>query len=183
MKKILNKILIISIICGVLSGVICWIAMTKDYKYDFKATKKVEEEVEMMKGSEFPGTGEYALIGGSTAAFLDFMCLLGALFFGLLIPGFILLLIIILQSVARLIQIGKEKNYKNKVSKVCTVISIVSEMCLCYLIIKINIFSLELRLFIFVLIPNAICLIIYINELEKMNRIMKTNLGIDKTNL
>ena len=153
-------------------------AISEDTSY-FAQTKKVSEEVEKMKDNNFPGGGEYLLIGGGSAVFIDFMYFAMSMIFVIVVPCGILFVIIILQFIARLVQIGIEKKGKDIASKIFTGISIFLDIGLGYILIC-DIFILKKNILLAVLTIDAFCLITFVNELSKMNRLKKSNIENEK---
>lgn len=167
MKKSYTKLLIIAIICLIGTCIFSSLAM----KVDFAYTKQVGEEFNEM-GTDNPGSGWYLLIGGGAALLADFATALAYIII-LGIPLVILFFIVILQIIARLVQIGVEKKGKNTTSKVFTTISIVLQIILCtyQLFIIICEFEINKILLSLALILNITSVILFIKELRKMKRI------------
>lgn len=171
MKKIYNKLLIISIICAIISFILCFFsAISNDF--EFTTTKGVVNEVNEM-GSDNPGAGWYLLIGGGTAAMVDIAAGIANLIIIILIPSFMLFLIMISQCIARLVQIGQQKKWKDITSKIITYISIVLQIILCLLLIFNLLSNLSFnRILLFLaLILNIACLVLSIKELAKIKQI------------
>lgn len=170
MKKILNKLLIISIICAIISFILCFFS-ARSNDFDFTTTKGVINEVNEM-GSDNPGAGWYLLFAGGTAATIDFAMAISIMIFTLIIPGFLLFMIVVSQSIARLIQIGTEKKWKNTTSKVFTYISIVLQVLVC-LSLLFNILSnliVNKMLLVIALVLDIVCVVLFIKELSKIKK-------------
>jgi len=167
MKKSLTKLLIIAIICLIVTCIFSSLAM----KVEFAYTKQVGEEFNEM-GTGNPGSGWYLLIGGGTALLADFaVALLYIIILG--IPVVILFFILVSQLVARLVQIGEEKEGKNTTSKVFTIISIVLQIILCVyqLFIIICEFEINKILLSLALILNITSVVLFIKELRNMKKL------------
>lgn len=170
MKKSLNFLLILSIICFGITLVLnfCSIAF---YEFDFKITNEVIDNVNDVKGN--PGSGEYLIIAGTIGLFADFATGFAILFFLILIPFFMQIAIIIFQVISRLFQIGNLKNWKNTGSKVFTIISITVQILLCILLFFILFSNLKIsKILMFIsLTINITSVVVFIREFIKMNKI------------
>ena len=81
-------------------------------------------------------------------------------------------MIVVSQSIARLIQIGTEKKWKNTTSKVFTYISIVLQVLVC-LSLLFNILSnliVNKMLLVIALVLNIVCVVLFIEELSKIKK-------------
>lgn len=167
MKKSYTKLLIIAIICLIGTCIFSSLAMQVEFAY----TKQVGEEFNEM-GTDNPGSGWYLLIGGGTALLADFAITLAYIII-LGIPVLILFLIMILQLIARLLQIGEEKKGKNTTSKVFTIISIVLQITLCtyQLFIITCQFEMNKILLSLACVLNITSVVLFIKELRKMKKI------------
>ena len=167
MKKSYTKLLIIAIICLIGTCIFSSLAMQVEFSY----TKQVGEEFNQM-GTDNPGSGWYLLIGGGTALLADLAIALAYIMI-LGIPVLILFFILISQLIARLVQIGEEKKWKNTTSKVFTIISIVLQIILCtyQLFIIICEFEINKILLSLSLILNITSVVLFIKELRKMKNI------------
>lgn len=172
MKKIYTKLLIISIICAVISfGIFVFSSMSNDL--EFSGTQEVVNEVNEM-GTDNPGAGWYLLIAGGTVGMVEIVAGIAILIIVIVIPSMMSLGIVISQCIARLVQIGQQKRWKDTTSKVFTYISIVLEILLCFVII-LNLLSnlaFNRMLLLVALILNISCIALFIKELAK---IKKTN--------
>lgn len=121
MKKNLLKLLVIAILCAIITLFFCFCSIK--YNSSFTTTEQVINEVN--EGIDSPGAGWYLLFAGGTAVAIDFAMAISIMIFTLIIPGFLLFMIVVSQSIARLIQIGTEKKCKNTTSNIFTYISIV----------------------------------------------------------
>lgn len=127
MKKNLLKLLVIAILCAIITLFFCFCSIK--YNSSFTTTEQVINEVN--EGIDSPGAGWYLLFTGRTAVAIDFAMAISIMIFTLIIPGFLLFMIVVSQSIARLIQIGTEKKWENTTSKVFTYISIVLQVLVC----------------------------------------------------
>ena len=109
MKKNLLKLLVIAILCAIITLFFCFCSIK--YNSSFTTTEQVINEVN--EGIDSPGAGWYLLFAGGTAVAIDFAMAISIMIFTLIIPGFLLFMIVVSQSIARLIQIGTEKKWKN----------------------------------------------------------------------
>lgn len=171
MKKIYNKLLIVAIICGVLSAILCCLS-AMNYKFDFPATNNVVNET-INLGSDNPGSGWYLLFAGGAGLAVDFAGAVATLLLILLIPCSILLAIIISQGIARLVQIGMQKRWKNITAKTFTYISITLQIVLCLMLLFLMMSNLSCNkiLLLLALIANVICVVLFIKELKKSKKI------------
>lgn len=158
MKKICNTLMILSIIFGIIIMALCFIPLEF---ISGSYTGELLEKTSEMHGA--PGSGElFAIVLPFTLA-SDFTKFILLTIFNILIPGATLLSVIILQVSARLFQIGENKKWKNIVSFILTVVSI--------MIISTLLFTLLLSFgwFKYISIFITIMLIgIYILEIIKM---------------
>ena len=168
MKKSYTKLLIIAIICLLATYLLSILSI----RFIFVFTEEVKETVEQMNGA--PGTGEYLIFGGGIAIVSDIaLAFAHAIMLG--IAFFMLFLIIVSQSIARLVQIGNEKKWKNTTSKVFTTISIVFQVFVCIYLLFLMISDLMINkiLFALVLILNIVSAVLFIKELRKLILLMK----------
>lgn len=123
MKRKYTYLLIASIVCAILTVLLCYITLKYCMKIEpFGTTNKVYNEVQQA-GSNTPGAGEYLLIAGGVSLIADFAALFLLFCFIMLLPACMAAIISILQIVCRLIQIGEEKKWKNKTAKIMTYIT------------------------------------------------------------
>lgn len=172
MKKSLTKLLIIGIICLVVTYLLSILST----KINFVFTNEVQQTVEEMNG--VPGSGAYLIFGGAMAITADLaLAFAHAIMLG--IAFFMLFIIIILQIIARLVQIGDEKKWKNTTSKTLTTISVALQILLCIylLFIMISNFMINKILFALVLALNITTVVLFIKELKKMKK-LNTDTGI-----
>ena len=171
MKKIYNKLLIISIICAIISFALCFFS-TINSGFDFTTTKGVVNDVNEM-GSDNPGAGWYLLIAGGTAAMAEFAAGIAKLIIVILIPSLMLFIIMISQCIARLVQIGEEKKWKDITSKVITYISIVLQILVCFVLIFNLLSNLSFnKILVFIsLVLNIVCVVLFIKELVKTKKL------------
>lgn len=171
MKKIFNKLLIITMVCAIISYILCFSSAINN-DFDFTNTKGVVNEVNEM-GSDNPGAGWYLLMAGGTAAILDVTAGIANLIIIILIPSFMLFVIMISQCVARLVQIGEQKKWKDITSKIFTYISVVLQILLCLVLIFSLLSNLSFnRVLLFLaLILNIACLVLFIKNLANIKKI------------
>ena len=168
MKKNLLKLLVIAILCAIITLFFCFCSIK--YNSSFTTTEQVINEVN--EGIDSPGAGWYLLFTGRTAVAMDFAMAISIMIFTLIIPGFLLFMIVVSQSIARLIQIGTEKKWKNTTSKVFTYISIVLQVLVC-LSLLFNILSnliVNKMLLVIALVLNIVCVVLFIEELSKIKK-------------
>jgi len=170
MKKSLNFLLILSIVCLIVTLVLNYCAITFN-DFGFQLTKQVANNVSEMNGN--PGTGEYLIIFGTLGLLADLAIIFVILILLLVVPFFTCVTVIIFQIIARLFQIGEEKKWKDIVSKVFTVLSIIVETIGCIVLICILISNLEVSKFLlFVsLVANIMVLVLFIREFIEMNKL------------
>jgi len=124
-------------------------------------------------GEGNPGAGWYLLIVGGIGLGADLAMGFILIFILIFIPFFMNIFIVVSQGIARLFQIGLEKNWKNIVSKVFTVISILIQVLLCLLLLLILLTNLEISkiLLFLALALNVTSVVLFIKEFIKMNRV------------
>ncbi len=161
MKKSLIKLAIISIICGIISIMICYFSI----KYAPSFGQVYDEVVNELESDS--GVGE--LIGLPISAVTE-MGIIIVYGFILLIPSAILFIITILQIIVGLIQIGNEKSWKNTTSKILTYISMAIQIFLSIILLFYIFSNLKANkiLLMIAFIINIICIITFIIELKKM---------------
>ena len=171
MKKNLLKLLVIAILCAIITLFFCFCSIKYNSSFtSFTTTEQVINEVN--EGIDSPGAGWYLLFIGGTAVAIDFAMAISIMVFTLIIPGFLLFMIVVSQSIARLIQIGTEKKWKNTTSKVFTYISIVLQVLVC-LSLLFNILSnliVNKMLLVIALVLNIVCVVLFIKELSKIKK-------------
>lgn len=173
MKKIFSKLLIIAILCTIITLTLCVCSV-----YDMgNAQNSVTEEIigEVVDNNS-PASSWLLFWGLGIGAMADIGSALVIGFLVLIIPGFLLLMIVILQSIARLIQVGAEKHWKNITSKVLTYISIVLQFLICFSLLFNILSNLLIRKFVLViaLVLNIVCIVLFIKELSKIKKMPKT---------
>jgi len=179
MKKTITRILIVSIICTILTAILCILAC----KYNriiypgFKLSKEVVNGVNQMDGG--PGAGEYLLIVGSVTLVADTLGNVGIVLLygiiGIVIPFVILFLILVFNCIARLVQIGAEKKSKNKSSKTLTWIAIVLNIVLCIWLLLISMLGkLNIIFMILNILLNIGCTTFYIKSLNRVDNEQNT---------
>lgn len=170
MKKTFTKLLIISIICAIISFVLCMFSV-KSNSFNFSTTNQVVDEVKEA-GSDNPGAGWYLLLAGGTAAMADIAIGFATIFLIILIPGFMLFFIVISQGISRLVQIGEDKKWKNTTSKVFTYISIILQIFLSFVYIFNLLSNLKFNRLLLglALITNVANIVVAIKELIKIKK-------------
>ncbi len=137
MKKSCNKLLIISIIISILIMFNCIIMIQLPNP---SITETSIGKIQEMNGA--PGSGELLMITLPISILADFGTFFAILIFNIMIPGITLFNIIIFQTAARLFQLGEERKWKNIVSFILTVISVLMAasllftLCLCIGLLK-----------------------------------------------
>lgn len=158
MKKSCNILMIVSIIFSIIIMTLCFIPI------EFiggSYTEAVFDKISEMNGA--PGSGELFAIVMPFTLMSDFTKIVFLAVFNILIPGATLLSVIILQVGARLFQIGENKKWKNIVSFILTVFSIITISTLLFtLLLSFGIFKF-ISLFL-----TIILIVIYIIEIIKM---------------
>lgn len=156
MKKSFNKLLIITLIGFIVVGIFCYLSVMFGNFNLFTITKYII--------NEDPTT---AIIAPFTIL-ADIAILMALGFIYLIIPLSALFSALIFQSLARLFQIGENKKWKNVVSNVFTIISMVILFVLCIYIGIVFLFKLNL----FMLLAS-IALIIEIKLFLKEYKVIK----------
>ena len=171
MKKYYTLLLIISIIFGVISLSLLWFSPIKNISKTDKSSQILNE---IRNQEEINDPEGYAYIIKFIGSFAyDFGNAIGNGIFIILIPGFLLFNCFISQMVARLFQIGKEKNWKRITSNVFTYISMILEILLFFNLITVMIgrFHVNTILIILALLMNIICITLYIITIVKINKL------------
>ena len=172
MKKSLNFLLVLSVICFGLTLILNVCSITFN-EFDFKITNGIIESVNDSKGT--PGSGEYFLIFGTLGILADLGLAFVILFLILGIPFFINGGIMLLQGIARIFQIGIEKNWKNIFSKILTIISIIMQIFLCILFLFCLISNLNIsKILLFLSFAiNVVSVVLFIKEFIKISKTNK----------
>ncbi len=169
MKKNLTKLTIISIVCGIVSIMLCY------FTIKYISSPSFEESYEEVVNEIGDDSGVGKLIGIPIAGVAKLgIVILGV--FILLIPSAIIFIIILLQIIARLMQIGNEKKWKNTTSKILTYISMVIQIFLSIILLFYIFSNLKVNkvLLIIAFIINVICIITFIIELKKIRSLTAT---------
>ena len=175
MKRIFNKLLVISLVCSILSVLLCIISIGNFDSYTLDAID------EMQSNNNTDDVSGYAnLMKVSLSMFLDVGGILGYFIFVVLIPGLILFVIVILQAFARLFQIGNEKKWKNIVSRILSYISIFFQVLVCIVLILDFFRSLSVNkiLLIVVFILNIISIVMFFYELSNIKKLEVNNANL-----
>ncbi|MBQ7137049.1 MAG: hypothetical protein IJO43_03650 [Bacilli bacterium] len=169
MKKRLNFLLILSIIFLVVTIVLGFLAIRFD-GFNFPFLSKMSETFNNMEND--PGAGWYLIFAGGAAILGDLALGLLLVWYIIFVPFIMNLLIIILQGIARLFQIGVEKDWKKIVSKVLTVLSIIIRILLCLLLLFISLLGFQVsQIILFILLAaNIACVVLFIKEYIKMGK-------------
>ena len=172
MKRIFNKLLVISLVCGILSVLLCIISIGDFDSYTLDVID------EMQSNTNVDDVSGYAnLMKVSLFMFLDMGGILGYFIFVVLIPGLMLFGIVILQIFARLFQIGNEKKWKNIVSKILSYTSIFFQLLVC-IVLMLDIFrsfSASKILLMVVFILNIITIAMFFYELSNIKKLEVNN--------
>ena len=165
MKKNLTKLAIISIVCGIVLIMLCYFSI----KYT-PSFGQVYDEVVNELGSD-SGVGELIGLPISAVTEMGIVIVYG---FILLIPSAMIFIIILLQIIARLMQLGNEKNWKNITSKILTYISMVIQIFLSIILLFYIFSNLKVNkiLLMIAFIINVICIITFIIELKKIRSLI-----------
>lgn len=179
MKKIFTKLLIIAIVSAILSMIIFLFAINGTDI--MKPSNGIIEGInDIDKGSITVGyEGIARVLGGGLLA----LAAVAVIVYVLSRVFYIFLLILILQIVARIVQIGSEDKWKNTVSKWCSYISIALYVVVC-LIFLVGLITRFLSYIILLpLILNIYCVVIFKRTLSKKQVLTSdTNNFIDDNN-
>ena len=170
MKTITTKLLILTIICTILSLLLCFFSLMY-HQSGFGLTKKVANQVEESRQEGTPGTGEYLVLAGGAAVIADVATAIMYVTILLVVPSFILFIMLILQLIARLLQIGERQAKKENASRVLSYISMALQITLATLLL----FPLISNFSFMVLLAfglNVASVVIFILELAKANKIL-----------
>ena len=167
MKKSLNSLLVWSIIFMVITVILGFFAMRFD-GFNFPFLSKVSETFNGMENN--PGSGWYLIFAGGAALLSDLALGFLLVWYVIFVPFLLNLLITSLQGIARLFQIGVEKNWKNIVSKSLTIISIIIKIILCLLLLLVLFIGFQVsQIILFVsLCVNIVGVVLFIKEYKKM---------------
>ena len=170
MKKSLSFLLYLSMACLVLTAVLNFTSFVFDDFNLFPITNEVVENFNEMEDN--PSSGWYLILAGGGALLADFTIGIALVFILVFIPIMMNLLIIVFQIIARLFQIGAEKKWKNIVSKVFTVFSIIVQVQLCILLFFAVISEIQIsKILLFIsLAINITSVFFYSREFRKMNQ-------------
>jgi hypothetical protein len=162
MKKQYTKILIISIVCAILSFTLLYFTPTKSNTtyYDLNSNIDNDGEISDPEGYAILIT-TFGKLAVNSIKFIGDIFSLIMLVFPILAT---LSLIALLQIIARLVQIGKEKKWKNVTSKVLTIISIVFQAWLCLVLIfdLVVLININKILMATIMIVNIVATVLYI---------------------
>jgi len=179
MKKIFTKLLVIAIVSVILSMVFCLLSIN-GADIMSPSDEIIEGINDIDKESITVGYEAIArVLGGGLAA------LAGVAVIVYVLSGvfFTFLLILILQIVARIVQIGTEDKWKNTVSKWCSYISIALYVVVCLIFFAGLITGFLSYMILLPLILNIYCLIVFIKTLSKKHVLTSnSNNLIDENN-
>lgn len=169
MKKSLLKLLVIAILCAIITVIFCVCSI---YNMGNAQSSTMGQIIDEVVDTNSPLAGWQLLFGVGIGSMADVGIALAMGFLVIIIPGFLLLMIAILQSISNLIQIGGEKHWKNTTSKVLTYISIVLQVLVCLLLLFdiLNNNIVNKMLLVIALILNIICIFLFIKELSKIKK-------------
>ena len=171
MKEKNNKFIIGSIIVLALTFITC-LLMCFSFRFGFDGTKTIWSHLTSNVSANNPGSGEYALISlfiTGTALGMELFFYLAILYLFVLVPIAENVFVLFLSVIARLFQIGKERRWKDIVTKVLLIISVIFQGMLCVysLILAFTGFSLFFIIHYFVTLINILAFIHYIKLLKK----------------
>lgn len=169
MKKNFSKLLIIAFLCLIITVFFCIFSI---YNMDNTQNPKTGQMVEKVD-TDSPAAGYAVLAGLGIGTMSDIGSAIIIFTTVLLIPSFLLLIIVILQMIARLMQIGIEKHWKNITSKILTYISIVLQFLVCFVLLFDILSSLTTGKFMLVLafILNIASIVLFIKELSEIKKV------------
>lgn len=174
MKKSLTKLLIIAIMCGILSMILCINSIKSSRSKTEEVLNKIQNEEEI---SDVEG---YAYIAETSSSMLvDIGESIGITIFVIIIPGFWIFIITVLQITARLIQIGEEKKEKIQQVKGIIITSIVIHVLLCLSLLFNIISNLAINKILVTIafalnITSVVLFIIELRKMKKLNSEIKT---------
>lgn len=167
MKKNFSKLLIIAFLCLFLTLLLCVFSINIG-----NANSLTEDIISLTVDTNAP---LFLLFGLGVGLLGDLSYAIIISFTVLILPTFLLLIITILQIVARLMQIGVEKHWKNITSRVLTWISIVLQVLVCCVLIF-NILNYPIvRKFVLVVALglNITSIVLFVKELVKSKKLIQ----------
>lgn len=169
MRKNFLKILIISVLCAIVSFALCF---TSVFTYESESRTgqlldeiQAEEEIDDVEGYGY-------IVEGAASVLVDIGEAVAVLVFLILIPGVFALLMLLLQLISGVMQIGKTKLWKMTTAKICTYISLVLEMVFT-LYVGMFLFSnlsVNIILLLITFILNLICSVVFVIEVKNIKR-------------
>ena len=165
MKKIFSKLLILAIVSVILLILIYFFSI--NFNNIVVSAEDIVEGIGDIDNESV--TAGYEALGRIIGGGLSVLAVATIMIYVCIIFGTMFCAIIILQIVARLVQIGNEKKWKNITSEVCTYMSIVIYIILCLLFLAfliINIFSYKI---LFAVALNIYCVVAFIRILLGKN--------------
>jgi len=165
MKKRVNFLLILSIVCLTLTTVLCFFSVIFE-DFNFPATSIVMDNVNNASEND-PGVGWYFLLAGSTALTIDILSGFAIIILLVFLPISISLLVVILQTLARLFQIGNNKKWKDITGQILSIISIIIQILLCNVLVfnLLSNFSVSKILLFLALFINITSIVLFIRQL------------------
>jgi len=168
MKKVFIRLFIISVISMILSGAFC-VASIMTYDAQSRTEKLLNEIQENDNISDVEG---YAyIVEGAGSVLADLGEAIAQMIFIILIPGSILFLLMIVQIISMIMQIGKQSQRKALTAIICTYISFCLHVMLCLnlcFIIWSNLLVNKRMLFV-ALVLNVISCIVFIIQIGKIH--------------
>ena len=140
MKKTFTKLFVMTLLAAVITIILSFLAIKFNDSYNPLGNAEKVYNVVQEAGADTPGAGEYLLIGGTAALIADFSVAIYCMLTLIIIPVFAFLIMLVLQIIARLFQIGAQERWKCITSKILTYIAIVLQILL-FLVYILNIFS------------------------------------------
>lgn len=167
MKKRYNFLLFLSSIGLVLTAVLCFSSILFE-DFNFNAFNAFIDNVNNSSKDD-PGLGWYILLAGGASLAVDILTGFAIAILVVFIPVGLQLGVVLLQVLARIFQTGNAKKWKNVTSQVLTIISILVQLLLCYVLILniISNFDVSNILLFLALALNIASIVLFIKELVK----------------
>lgn len=189
MKKIFTNILIITIICAIISSILCYISLRyygigSEKSESVQTLQKLNNQLqnELENGGVSDVTGYGYLIAMPALSLVSTGEAIMQFIFVIVVPMFIEIILVLLQIVARLVQIGQDRKWKSTISKTVCIIAVILQIMLCVeLLLAISIVNkavLSMAVLTIVIIINIIGIIKIIRKLQKCkNNIVDNTTG------
>lgn len=157
------NLFVLALLCTMITLVLCYFST-----YHILSFSATEQMLDDALATDSPATGWFVLGGMGIGMMADIGTAIMIALFTLIIPGFLLIGIVFLQGIARLVQMGSEKHWKNITSKVLTYISIILLVLVC-LILLLDILAGIARviILIFALVFDIVCVVLFIKALSE----------------